>query len=55
MKNNHYIKRFEACVIQFDKNFHKMEGGILALENITELILYINQTLDVSKKSKERT
>lgn len=52
MKNNHYIKRLVACVIQFDKKFHKMEGGIPALDNITELILYINQTLDVSKKAK---
>jgi hypothetical protein len=30
-----------------------MEGGIPALDNITELILYINQTMDVSKKAKD--
>lgn len=42
-----------ACAIQFDKDFHKMEGGIPALDNITELILYINQTMDVSKKEKD--
>lgn len=53
MKNNHYIKRLVACAIQFDKDFHKMEGGIPALDNITELILYINQTMDVSKKEKD--
>ena len=53
MKNNHYIKRLVACAIQFDKDFHKMEGGIPALDNITELILYINQTMDVSKKAKD--
>lgn len=53
MKNNHYIKRLVACAIQFEKDFHKMEGGISALDNITELILYINQTLDVSKKEKD--
>lgn len=53
MANNHYIKRLVACAIQFDKDFHKMEGGIPALDNITELILYINQTMDVSKKEKD--
>lgn len=53
MKNNHYIKRLVACAIQFDKDFHKMEGGIPALDNITKLILYINQTMDVSKKAKD--
>lgn len=52
MKNNHYTKRLVACAIQFDKDFHKMEGGIPALDNITELILYINQTLDVPKEVK---
>ena len=54
MKNNHYTKRLVACAIQFDKDFHKMEGGIPALDNITELILYINQTMDVSKKAKDK-
>ena len=53
MANNHYIKRLVACAVQFDKDFHKMEGGIPALDNITELILYINQTMDVSKKEKD--
>lgn len=53
MKKNHYTKRLVACAIQFDKDFHKMEGGIPALDNITELILYINQTMDVSKKEKD--
>lgn len=53
MANKHYIKRLVACAIQFDKDFHKMEGGIPALDNITELILYINQTMDVSKKAKD--
>lgn len=52
MANNHYIKRLVACSIQFEEDFHKMEGGILALDNVTELILYINQTTDVSKKQK---
>lgn len=54
MANNHYIKRLTACAIQFDKDFHKMEGGIPALDNITELILYINQTMDVSDKVKSK-
>lgn len=54
MANNHYIKRLVACSIQFDKDFHKMEGGIPALDNITELILYINQTMDVSDKVKSK-
>lgn len=53
MANNHYIKRLVACAVQFDKDFHKMDGGIPALDNITELILYINQTMDVSKKGKD--
>lgn len=53
MANNHYIKRLVACAVQFDKDFHKMDGGIPALDNITELILYINQTMDVSKKEKD--
>lgn len=44
MKNNHYTKRLVACAIQFDKDFHKMEGGIPALDNITELILYIKRS-----------
>lgn len=52
MKNNHYIKRLVACAIQFEKDFHKMEGGIPALDNIRYLILYINETMDVSKKAK---
>ena len=52
MANNHYIKRLVACAVQFDKDFHKMGGGIPALDNITELILYINQTMDVSKNEK---
>lgn len=52
MKSNYYAKKLVACAIQFDKDFHKMEGGIPALDNITELILYINQTMDVSKKVK---
>lgn len=54
MANNHYIRRLVACAIQFDKDFHKMEGGIPALDNITELILYINQTMDVSDKVKSK-
>lgn len=53
MKNNHYTKRLVACAIQFDKDFHRVGGVIPALDNITELILYINQTLDVSKKAKD--
>lgn len=53
MANNHYIKRLVACAVQFDKDFHKMDGGIPALDNIMELILYINQTMDVSKKGKD--
>lgn len=53
MANKHYIKRLVACAIQFDKDFHKMEGGTLALDNITELILYIGQTMEISNKAKE--
>lgn len=53
MANKHYIKRLVACAIQFDKDFHKMEGGIPALDNITELILYIGQTMEISNKAKE--
>lgn len=53
MANNHYIKRLVACSIQFDKDFHKMEGGIPALDNITELILYIGQTMEISNKAKD--
>lgn len=52
MANKYCIKRLVACAIQFDKDFHKMEGGTPALENITELILYINQTMDVPKEVK---
>lgn len=52
MKDNYHTKKLVTCAIQFDKDFHKMEGGIPALDNITELILYINQTMDVSKKAK---
>lgn len=52
MANKYCIKRLVACAIQFDKGFHKMEGGIPALDNIRYLILYINQTMDVSKEVK---
>lgn len=52
MANKYCIKRLVACAIQFDKDFHKMEGGTPALENITELILCINQTIDVPKEVK---
>ena len=52
MANKYCIKRLVACAIQFDKDFHKMEGGIPALDNIRYLILYINQTMDVSKEVK---
>ena len=53
MANNHYIKRLVACAVQFDKDFHKMEGGIPALDNVMELILYIGQTMDLSNKAKD--
>ena len=53
MANKYCIKRLVACDIQFDKDFHKMGGGIPALDNIRELMLYIRQTMDVSKKAKE--
>ena len=53
MANNHYIKRLLACAIQFEKDFHKMEGGVAALDNITELILYIGQTMEISNKAKD--
>lgn len=52
MANKHCIKRLVVCAIKFDKDFHKMEGGIPALDNIRYLILYINQTLDVPKEVK---
>lgn len=53
MANKYCIKRLVACAIQFDKDFHKMEGGIPALDNIRYLILYINQTMDISKEAKD--
>lgn len=53
MKGNYYTKKLVACAIQFDKDFHKMEGGIPALDNITELILYIGQTMEISDKGKK--
>lgn len=52
MKNNHYTQRLVACAIQFEKDFHKMEGGIPALDNLTELILYIGQTMEISNKAE---
>lgn len=52
MKNNYCIKRLIACAIQFDKDFQKMEGGIPALDNIRYLIIYINETMDLSKEVK---
>lgn len=48
MKGNYYINKLVACAIQFDKDFRKMEGGTPALDNITELILYIGQTMEIS-------
>lgn len=53
MKGNYYTKKLVACAIQFDKDFRKMEGGIPALDNITELILYIGQTMEISNKAKD--
>lgn len=53
MKGNYYINRLVACAIKFDKDFRKMEGGIPALDNITELILYIGQTMEISNKAKD--
>lgn len=51
MKNNYCIKRLAACATQFDKDFNKM-SGIPALDNIRYLILYINETMDLSKEVK---
>lgn len=53
MKGNYYTKKLVACAIQFEKDFHKMEGGTPALDNITKLILYIGQTMEISTKAKE--
>lgn len=53
MKGNYYTKKLVACAIQFEKDFHKMEGGIPALDNITKLILCIGQTMEISNKAKE--
>ena len=53
MKGNYYTKKLVACAIQFDKDFRKMEGGIPALDNITELIIYIGQTMEISNKAKD--
>ena len=47
MANKYCIKRLVACAIQFDKDFHKMEGGIPAIDNIRYLILYINKTTEI--------
>lgn len=52
MKSNYYAKKLVACAIQFDKDFNKMEGGIPALDNIKNLILYIGQTMEISDKAK---
>lgn len=52
MANKYCIKRLVACAIQFDKDFHEMEGGIPALDNIRYLILYIGKTTDISKEVK---
>lgn len=52
MANKYCVKRLVACAIKFDKDFHKMEGGIPALDNVRYLILYINQTVEVSKEVK---
>ena len=53
MKGNYYTKKLVACAIQFEKDFRKMEGGTPALDNITKLILYIGQTMEISNKAKE--
>lgn len=52
MKGNYYTKKLVACAIQFEKDFRKMEGGTPALDNITKLILYIGQTMEISNKAK---
>lgn len=53
MANEYCIKRLVACAIQFDKDFLKMSSSILALDNIRYLILYINETMEISTKAKE--
>lgn len=53
MANEYCIKRLVACAIQFDKDFLKMSSSITALDNIRYLILYINETMEISNKVKE--
>lgn len=53
MANEYCIKRLVACAIQFDKDFLKMSSSIQALDNIRYLILYINETMEISTKAKE--
>lgn len=53
MANEYCIKRLVACAIQFDKDFLKMSSSILTLDNIRYLILYINETMEISTKAKE--
>lgn len=53
MANKYCIKRLVACAIQFDKDFLKMSSSIPALDNIRYLILYINETMEISTKVKE--
>lgn len=53
MANEYCIKRLVACAIQFDKDFLKMSSSIPALDNIRYLILYINETMEISNKVKE--
>lgn len=53
MANEYCIKRLVACAIQFDKDFLKMSSSIMALDNIRYLILYINETMEISNKVKE--
>lgn len=53
MANEYCIKRLVACAIQFDKDFLKMSSSIQALDNIRYLILYINETMEISNKAKE--
>lgn len=53
MRSDYYTKKLVACAIQFDKDFNKMEGGIPALDNITELIFYIGKTMEISNKVED--
>ena len=41
--NKHHIKELVTCVIKFEKDFEKKEGGNGTLDNIRKMIMHLQE------------